>query len=183
MLHYSGANLSKVIINFKLFNPALLVFVCSALPACPARPDMAERGVYGYASVIVLLSAVSHYPNSHKRAPPFTGSSGKWSPEANCTLRRLRERETVSVRMCVCVWSRVRKTQQEKERHREGEGAKEHVWKRERGEREHSNQHSHWYPVFTLTVKTLFGCSDMTLCSICTVPCVSPAYEWLLCEV
>lgn len=86
MLHYLGANLLKVIINFKLFNPALLLVTFS---------DMAERSSSerGYASVIVLLSAVSHYPNSHKRAPPSTGSSGKWSPEANCTLRRLREKQ------------------------------------------------------------------------------------------
>ncbi len=103
MLHYLGANLLKVIINFKLFNPALIVVTFSVLPACPAQPDMAERDVYGYASVIVLLSAVSHYPNSHKRAPPSTGSSGKWSPEANCTLRRQREGERNSECMHVCV--------------------------------------------------------------------------------
>lgn len=88
---------------------------------------MSERSTHGYASVIVLLSAVSHYPNSHKRAPPSTGFSGKWSPEGNCTLRRLGEWEKQCV--CVCVrdpeWERNNKRQKEGGKKRERQ--KEHV--------------------------------------------------------
>lgn len=86
------ANLLKVIINLKVFYPLLLLVIFRR----GARLDTAICSVYACAcaSVIVLLSAVSHYPNSHKRAPPSTGSSGKWSPEAKCTLRRLGERNT-----------------------------------------------------------------------------------------
>lgn len=112
MLHYLGANLLKVIINFKLFNPALLVF-----PVFSTTLDRTELNAYGYVSVIVLLSAVSHYPNSHKRAPPSTGFSGKWSPRAICTLRRLGE--TVSVCVCLCVYVIQSDKETERERKRE----------------------------------------------------------------
>ena len=128
-----------------------------------------KKILQGFASVIVLLSAVSHYPNSHKRAPPSTGSSGKWSPEAKCTLRRLRERNSECMHVCVCVCVIQSEKDIEREREREGE--------REGGRKELSDQHSHWYPVFTLTVKTLLGCSNVTLCSTYMVPPPPPFYE------
>lgn len=66
--------------SFSLARSVSLVTFSLLLPWCPARPNAAHRGTHAHASVIVLLSAVSHYPNSHKRGPSFLWLQWKVEP-------------------------------------------------------------------------------------------------------
>lgn len=76
-----------------------------------------------------LLSAIILI---HTKGPLlFTGSSGKWSPEGNCTLRRLREKHGECAHVCVCVREReikIQSVKDKKEREWEGKGVCE--WER-----------------------------------------------------